>query len=106
MGDTERVNCIQFGLMMQNPHTQHRDSIGVELEQFTVQVAHDGYQKLARQKSQSGNQMWLKADGGGALNSGNIYLRNGWDYITSKSATRVVSLALTVSDGCFLEEVW
>jgi hypothetical protein len=37
--------------------TQCRDSIGVEVEQLAVQVAHDGYQKLAGQKSQSGNQM-------------------------------------------------
>jgi hypothetical protein len=28
--------------------TQRRDSIGVEVEQLAVQVAYDGYQKLAR----------------------------------------------------------
>jgi hypothetical protein len=44
-------------------------------------------------------------DGGGALNTGNVYLRNGGDYITSKLAMLVVGLVLTVSDGCFLEEV-
>jgi hypothetical protein len=85
--------------------TQRRDSIGVKVEQLTVQVAHDGYQKLAGWKSQSGNQMGLKADGGRVLNSGNVYLRNGGDYITSKPATLVVGLALTVSDRCFIEEV-
>jgi hypothetical protein len=49
--------------------------------------------------------MGLKADGGGALNSGNVYLRNGGDYVTSKPSTHVVGLALTINDGCFLEEV-
>jgi hypothetical protein len=49
--------------------------------------------------------MRLKADGSGALNSGNVYLRNGGDYITSKPATLVVGLTLAISDGCFLEEV-
>jgi hypothetical protein len=47
------------------------------VEQLTVQVAQDGYQKLAGRKSQSGNQMRLEADYGGALNSGNVYFRNG-----------------------------
>jgi hypothetical protein len=37
--------------------TQRRDSIGVEVEQLTAQVAHDGYQKFAGRKSQSGNQI-------------------------------------------------
>jgi hypothetical protein len=37
--------------------TQRRDSIGVEVEQLAVQVAHDGYQKLAGRKSQYDNQM-------------------------------------------------
>jgi hypothetical protein len=45
--------------------TQCRYSIGVEVEQHAVQIAHDGYQELARRKSQSGNQMRLKADYGG-----------------------------------------
>jgi hypothetical protein len=67
--------------------TQCKGSIGVELEQLTVQIAHDGYKELARQKSQSDNQMQLKADYGGALNSGNVYLRNGGNYITGKPAT-------------------
>jgi hypothetical protein len=57
------------------------------LEQLTVQIAHDGYKELARQKSQSDNQMQLKADYGGALNSGNVYLRNGGNYVTGKPAT-------------------
>jgi hypothetical protein len=85
--------------------TQCRDSIRVEVEQLTVQIAHDGYQKLAGWKSQSGNQMRLKADYGGALNSGNVYLRNGGDYVTSEPAMLVVGLMLTISDRCFLEEV-
>jgi hypothetical protein len=84
---------------------QCKDSIGVEVEQLTVQIAHDGYQKLAGWKSQSGNEMRLKADYGGALNSGNIYLRNGGDYITNKSATLMIGLTLAISDECFLEEV-
>jgi hypothetical protein len=85
--------------------TQCRDSIGVEVEQLAVQIAHDGYQELARQKSQSSNQMRLKEDYGGALNSGNIYLRDGGDYVTSKPATLVVVLTLAIIDVCFLEEV-
>jgi hypothetical protein len=39
------------------------------------------------------------------LKSGNVYLMNEADYVTSKSTTVVVGLGLTVSDGCFLEEV-
>ena len=31
--------------------TQHRDSIGVEVEQLTVQIAHDGYQDFVGRKS-------------------------------------------------------
>jgi hypothetical protein len=37
--------------------TQCRDSIGVEVEQLTVKIAHVGYQEFARWKSQSDNQM-------------------------------------------------
>jgi hypothetical protein len=74
------------------------------VEQLTVQIAYDGYQELAGRKSQSGNQMRLKADYGGALNRGNVYLRNGGDYVTSKSATLVVGLTLAISDGCFLKK--
>jgi hypothetical protein len=37
--------------------TQRRDSVEVEVEQLIVQVAHDGYQKLAGWKSQFDNQM-------------------------------------------------
>jgi hypothetical protein len=78
--------------------TQCRDSIGVEVEQLTIQIAHDDYQELVVRKSQSGNQMRLKIDYGGALNSGNVYLRNGENYITSKLATLVVGLTLVISD--------
>jgi hypothetical protein len=85
--------------------TQCRDSIRVEVEQLAVQIAHDGYQELAGWKSQSSNQMRLKAYYGGALNSGNVYLKNGGDYITSKPSTLMVGLTLTIIDGCFLEEV-
>jgi hypothetical protein len=49
--------------------------------------------------------MRLKADYSGALNIGNVYLRNRGDYVTSESATLVVGLTLAISDGCFLEEV-
>jgi hypothetical protein len=42
--------------------TQCRDSIGVEVEQLAVQIAHDGYQELVRWKSQSDNKIRLKAD--------------------------------------------
>jgi hypothetical protein len=79
--------------------------IGVEVEQLAVQIAHDGYQELAGRKSQSGNQMRLEADYGGALNSGNAYFRNGRNYVTSKQAMLVVGLTLIVSDGRLLEEV-
>jgi hypothetical protein len=85
--------------------TQCRDSIGVEVKQLIVQIAHDGYQELAGRKSQPGNQMRLKADYGGTLNSGNVYFRNRGDYITSKLATHVVGLTLAISDRYFLEEV-
>jgi hypothetical protein len=84
---------------------QCRDSIGVEVEQLAIQIAHDGYQELAGQKSQSDNQMRLEADYGGALNSGNIYFRNERNYVTSKPATLVVGLMRIVSDGRLLEEV-
>jgi hypothetical protein len=64
--------------------TQHhkgakcRDIIGVEVEQLTVQIAHDGYQKFAGWKFQL---MRLEADYGGTFKSGNVYLKNGRDYV-------------------------
>jgi hypothetical protein len=41
--------------------------------------------------------MWLKEDGGGALNSGNVYLRNRGDYITSKPWVGEEVIAATLS---------
>jgi hypothetical protein len=84
---------------------QCRDSIGVEVEQLAVQIAHDGYQELAGWKSHFSNQMRLEADYGGNLNSGNIYFRNWRYYVTSEPATVVVGLTLVVSDRHLFEEV-
>jgi hypothetical protein len=75
------------------------------VEQLIVQITHNGYQELAGQKSQSGNQMRLEADYGGALNSGNIYFRNGINFVTSKLGMFMVGLMLVVSDRRLLEEV-
>jgi hypothetical protein len=60
------------GIILAKHHngTQCRDSIGVEVEQLAVQIAHNGYQELAGRKSQSSNQMRLEANYGGALKMG------------------------------------